>query len=149
VGGDGGALEEAKRYVTARNITGVQFVGHVSGVDKVQALRMADCYLFPSYEEGMPISVLEAMAFGVPVITRPVGALADFFSNGDMGFMTESKSPEVLARLMNTLIGDPAACNRMGRYNRDYALKHFTASQVAAEIESIYRDVLKDSYAGI
>lgn len=53
---------------------------------------MFDCdiFFFPFYGEGMPISVLEAMAFSMPVITRNVGGIKDFFINGEMGFCTDS-----------------------------------------------------------
>jgi glycosyltransferase involved in cell wall biosynthesis len=142
VAGDGGGLADAKKLVGELEIPDVRFVGYVSGEGKARELRRAHCYLFPSYEEGMPISVLEAMAFGLPVITRPVGALADFFENGVMGYMTESKAPEVLADLMQKLLGDPVACEQMGQYNRKYVSEHFIAASVAAQIESIYSDIL-------
>jgi glycosyltransferase involved in cell wall biosynthesis len=142
VAGDGEGMEEAKKLIEERKIPDVRFVGYVSGEEKAKELSRAHCYLFPSYEEGMPISVLEAMAFGLPVITRPVGALADFFENGAMGYMTESKAPEVFAGLMQKLLDDPVACEQMGQYNRKYAKEHFSASSVAAQIESIYSDVL-------
>jgi glycosyltransferase involved in cell wall biosynthesis len=139
VAGDGEGLDEAKQYVTVRKIEGVQFVGFVHGEQKVKLFLSAQCYLFPSYYgEGMPISVLEAMTFGLPIITRPVAALADFFKNGIMGYMTESKSPEILAQLIRKLIDDPLGCNKMSKYNRKYAIERFNALSVAAEIESIY-----------
>lgn len=145
VAGDGKGLEEAKQLVLTRKIADVKFVGYVHGEDKAKVFRKAHCYLFPSYDEGMPISVLEAMAFGLPVITRPVGALAEIFENGTMGYMTESKSPEILAQLIRKLIDDPVGCDRMSQYNRKYAIDRFNASSVAADIESIYFDVLRSN----
>ncbi|MGB5156645.1 glycosyltransferase family 4 protein [Desulfobacterium sp. N47] len=149
VAGDGKGLEEAKKLVTDQKIADVQFVGYVTGEDKAKVFRNADCYLFPSYEEGMPISVIEAMAFGLPVITRPVGALADFFENGIMGYLTESKSPELLADLVKKLIDDPVLCDKMSRYNRQYVSEHFSAAFVAAYIKTIYSDILNSNRVGI
>ena len=143
VAGDGGGTAEAKRLVGELKIPDVRFVGYVSGEGKARELRQADCYVFPSYEEGMPISVLEAMAFGLPVITRPVGALADFFEDGVMGCLTESKAPEVLAGLMQKLLDDPAARERMGQYNRRFAWEHFSAAAVTGLLESVYSDVTR------
>ena len=143
VAGDGGGTAEAKRLVGELKIPDVRFVGYVSGEDKARELRRADCYVFPSYEEGMPISVLEAMAFGLPVITRPVGALADFFEDGVMGYMTESKAPEVLAGLMQKLLDDPAARERMGQYNQKFAWEHFSAVAVTGLLETVYSDVTR------
>lgn len=145
VAGDGGALVEARRFIESHNIQDIRFVGHVTGKIKALLFREAHCYFFPSYEEGMPISVLEAMAFGLPVITRPVGGLPDFFEDGKMGFMTESKSPEILAELVRRLIDDPIKCRNIRQFNKEYALEHFSASSVAAEMESIYRVTLGGS----
>ena len=130
-------------------IPDVRFVGYVSGEDKAGELRRADCYVFPSYEEGMPISVLEAMAFGLPVITRPVGALADFFEDGVMGYMTESKAPGVLAGLMQKLLDDPAARERMGQYNQQFAWEHFSAAAVTGLLETIYSDVSRQALSPV
>jgi len=148
VAGDGPYLGEAKKLAEALGLAGVAFAGYVSGGRKVEELRRADCYLFPSFHgEGMPISVLEAMAFGLPVITRPVGALADFFEDGAMGYLTESRSPEVLAELMGKMMDDPAGRERMGRYNREYARGRFSPSAVAAMLEAIYADVTRPGRA--
>ncbi len=68
----------------------MRFLGHVSGAAKTQAFRAADIYLFTSLAEGMPNSVLEAMAFGLPIVTRPVGGIRDFFEDGRMGYATDS-----------------------------------------------------------
>jgi glycosyltransferase involved in cell wall biosynthesis len=148
VAGDGEGLEEAKQFVKVRGIADVQFVGFVRGEEKAKIFQMAHCYLFPSYHEGMPISVLEAMSFGLPVITRPVGAMVDFFENGIMGFMTISKSPEILAQLIRKLIDDPHECDKISIYNRKYAIKHFNPVSVAADIESIYFKVY-GAYTGL
>lgn len=90
----------------------------------------------------MPSSVLEAMAFGLPVITRPVGGLKDFFEDGKMGFITESKAPEAFADLMEKLITDCDDRKKIARYNQRYAREHFMASKVAKRIENIYREIL-------
>lgn len=149
VAGDGEGLGDAKKLVAERKIPGVRFVGYVSGEDKARELRQAHCYLFPSHEEGMPISVLEAMAFGLPVIARPVGALADFFKNGVMGYLTESQNPAVYADLMQKLLNDPIGRGQMSRYNTKYALEQFSASAVTALLEGIYADVVCSERDGL
>lgn len=141
VAGTGTALEEAQKYVIDNNIHNVEFVGYVRGRQKTENFSTAHCYLFPSYSEGMPISVVEAMAFGLPVITRPVGALADFFRDGEMGFLTASKDPAVFARLVEQLIVAPALCDKMSRINREYAMGRFSSSSVVDRFSSIYRNV--------
>lgn len=142
VAGDGPELKAAKTYATKNGIRNVTFCGYLQGSNKWAAFRDADVYIFPSYSEGMPISVLEAMAFGLPIITRPVGGIPDFFEIGKMGYLTESKDPNVYAQLMEKFIVDRALGIRMGGYNREYAREHFAAQSVAKRIENIYKEVL-------
>ena len=141
--GDGEELARARAYAEKRNLQDVVFPGYLHGEQKHDALMGADCYFFPTYYgEGMPTSVLEAMAYGLPVITRPVGGLKDFFEHGKMGFISESKEPQVFADHIEELIRKPELRGKMGEYNRAYAKEQFMASKVAQRIERIYRAVL-------
>lgn len=71
---------------------------------KIETFISHDIYCFPTYGEGMPVSLLEAMAFGFPVVTRPVGGIKDFFENGKHGFLTNSKDPEIFAELIEKFL---------------------------------------------
>ena len=142
--GDGPELEASREHTREAKIPDVEFPGYLQGQQKIDAFRRADVYVFPSsYGEGMPISVLEAMASGLPVVTRPVGGLKDFFTDGVMGFMTASTDPRVFAERIERLIEEPDLRRRIGRYNYAYAREHFTASSVARKIESVYRETLE------
>jgi len=139
VAGDGSQLSGAVQFASDRQLVDVSFTGHVEGTAKYEVFRAADAYLFPSYAEGLPISVLEAMAYGLPIVTRAVGGLRDFFQDGVMGFLTESREPEVLASLLSRLIRDPSLGSNIGLFNYQYARREFTSSQVAARLEEVYR----------
>jgi len=143
VAGDGQELSAVKQYVMERKIEGVDFRGFVNGQDKVRVLKEGDMYVFPSYSEGMPNSVLEAMAFGLPIITRAVGGLRDFFEDGKMGFITESKDPKIFADYIEKLACNTELRKRIGKYNHEYAVEHFPASKVVRRIERIYHNVLE------
>jgi glycosyltransferase involved in cell wall biosynthesis len=142
VAGDGSHLNGAVRAAFAQRLADVSFVGNVEGGAKYQLFRTADAYLFPSYAEGLPISVLEAMAYGLPIVTRAVGGLRDFFQDGVMGFCTESMEPEVFASLLSQLVCDSGLCSNISLFNRQYARTHFTSAQVAASLKEVYRFVL-------
>jgi glycosyltransferase involved in cell wall biosynthesis len=142
VAGNGGELSNARAYVLSREIEGVEFTGYLRGEAKRKVFSRADVYLLPTYGEGMPISVLEAMAYGLPVITRPVGGIRDFFEDGKMGFVTESRSPEVFAQLLKNLAVDQGLRSRISAYNIAYAKDHFLASKVASRIKEIYKKVI-------
>jgi glycosyltransferase involved in cell wall biosynthesis len=141
VAGDGSELQAAKNYTDEKNIPNVIFKGRVEGEEKKKIFLGSDLYLFPTYHgEGMPTSILEAMAFGLPVITRKVGGIEDFFENGEMGFATASTDVAVLADLIEYIKIDENLRKRMSDYNRLYADRRFRASQVVKRIETIYEE---------
>jgi glycosyltransferase involved in cell wall biosynthesis len=144
VAGDGTEYEKAFRYVSDKKIIDVNFTGYVRGDFKQKVFFDSDCYIFPTYHgEGMPTSVLEAMAAGIPAITRPVGGLKDFFEDGKMGFLTQSLDPKVYAQYIERMINNPQLCQKIGRYNREYAKKRFAASQVVKRLENIFSIVCR------
>lgn len=146
IAGDGPELQAVKRYVQDKKILDVAFPGFISGELKHAAFEHASIFLFPtSYGEGMPIAVLEAMAHGLPVITRPVGGIRDYFENGRMGFITESLDPVVFAGMLETLVVDGALRQQIGEFNRNYAQDHFMPSKVAERLRSIYRRLMEDA----
>lgn len=128
-------VEEVKAYVVRNGIPDVTFRGAVSGGQKRDAFIHSDLYLLSSYQEGMATSVLEAMAFGLPVISRPVGGIRDFFIEGRMGYLLESLEPADYADRMVYLIEHPAECKDMSSEVYHYARTHFLASTVASTME--------------
>ncbi len=143
VAGTGSDLNAAVQYVKNKNINGIEFIGYVSHNEKINTFMEASIFLLPTwYGEGMPTSVIEAMAFGLPVITRPVGGLKDFFENEKMGYMTKSRNPEVIAGLIKNLIENKDKMAEIGRYNHEYAKRRFLASKVAERLDKIYEYVV-------
>jgi glycosyltransferase involved in cell wall biosynthesis len=143
IGGDGSELAPAREYVRSRGIRDVEFPGWLAGEAKHEAMTRADVFLFPTlWGEGCPCSILEAMAYGLPIVTRPTGGVADFFEEGTMGFLTDSEDPGTFAALLDKLLPDPALRARMSAYNHHYARMHFCASTAAGRLRDIYRHVL-------
>lgn len=139
IAGTGSELARAKQFARRERIPGVRFLGYVEDQAKEAAYRDADIFYFPSfYGEGMPNAVLEAMAYGVPVVTRPVGGLGDFFENEKMGFVSDSRDPAEFAELIGALVVDERRRREMGGFNRSYAERRFKASGVAKRLYDIY-----------
>jgi len=137
--GAGPELDRARDYAESAGLGKVEFPGYLQGAAKRHAFQSADAYLFPSWTEGLPISVLEAMAQGLPVVASAVGGLPDFFLNGRMGFITERAEPEVFASLLSELITNTTLCSAISHFNHAYAREHFRPTLVAARLEDIYR----------
>lgn len=135
IAGVGGELENAKQYAIENNIV-ADFLGNISGYTLINEFKTANVYILPSHAEGMPTSVLEAMAFGLPVISRPVGGLCDFFENGKMGQLIESLEPQEYADAIDKYLNTPTLAKDISAYNHKYAKEHFLASSVAKAIET-------------
>lgn len=144
VAGDGAELAGAKSLVRERSIPNVTFTGYAAGREKYRLFERVHIFCFPSYYgEGMPNAVAEAMAFGLPVVTRPVGGIADFFQNGVHGFATHSKEPKILADLLERLRADKKLYRDISLHNYHYAQSHFLASRAAERLEQIYNSIQK------
>ncbi len=145
VAGDGPALEEARGAVRANEVPGVTFCGYLDGEEKRSVLERSDLYILPtSYGEGMPISVIEAMAWGLAVVARPVGGLPDVFTEGEMGFLTPSLDPAVFADILERLIRTPELRVQIARVNATAVQDRFLARSAAGRLERIYRETLDD-----
>lgn len=144
IAGDGSELGGVKLYVKNLSLPNVIFKGYVNGEEKKQLLENSYIFCFPSYYgEGMPNGVVEAMAFGMPVITRTVGGIPDFFKNGKNGYMTDSKNPIVIAGLIEKIIKDEELYKRISLYNYQYAQLQFLSSRAVKRLEKYYQNVLK------
>lgn len=143
IAGDGREDGEVRNFIKRNNIKNTSFTGYIEGNEKRKVFMEADIYLFPSYYEGMPNSVLEAMAFGLPVVATNVGGLPDFFINGTFGYITDDKQPEVLAELIEKIMVIPELGRKMSLNNYKYANEQFLSDKVVKRIESIYELVIK------
>ncbi|RBP27056.1 glycosyltransferase involved in cell wall biosynthesis [Oceanihabitans sediminis] len=137
IAGDGSKLEDAKDFVKEYKLEDVTFLGSISGDELIKTFSKASIYILPSHGEGMPTSVLEAMAFGIPIISRPVGGLVDFFKESENGYLIESYQPEKYAGKITQLLKESDTCKRIGEYNHIYAKNNFMASKVALKLEEI------------
>lgn len=135
--GDGTVLTELRQFVEDNKINDITFTGALSGKAIIEEYKNADFFFFTSHGEGMPTVVLEAMAFGLPVVTRAVGGLCDFFEDGKMGRMTDSLRPEDFAYMIEPYLQDKELTKRTSVYNHMYAKEHFLASKVAKQLEDI------------
>jgi glycosyltransferase involved in cell wall biosynthesis len=145
VAGDGKELDNVKSFVRAHNLDNVTFAGYIKGQEKRRRFQEAHILFLPSYAEGCPVSVIEAMAYGLPVVTRSVGGVVDFFENERNGFISQSLDPNVLAGQIERLLVDKKLYKRISLYNYQYAQSHFLASNAALRLEKIYETTFGNS----
>jgi len=93
-----GEINEVKEVLYKKGLQSkVNVPGWISGNDKQDLLSKSDVYILPSYNEGLPISILEAMAAGLPVISTPIGGIPDAVIDGKNGYLIEPGDFEDLA----------------------------------------------------
>ncbi|MFQ5767329.1 MAG: glycosyltransferase family 4 protein [Acidobacteriota bacterium] len=120
----------------------VAFLGPVPEGEKMAAYAAADVFLLPSYGEGQPLSILEAMAAGLPVISTPVGSIGEVIAEGKNGFLVPPGDVKALSEAMLKLALDPELRERMGRANRQEACRRFDARRLFKEIESCWLNLM-------
>ena len=117
----------------------VTFPGYIRDKEKAQVLVDADVFVFPTYYgEGCPVSLLEAMAAGIPIITSKAGGISDFITDGKNGYLLDTVSTAEVEKAIVGLLTKPAARKAMGEYNREIAWRLYEASVVSKEIEAMY-----------
>lgn len=97
----------------------VDLLGYVAGEELRRAYREADAFVLPSYfAEGFPLAVMEAMSYGLPIVTTPIRGCADHLLEGEHALFVPAREPEVLAGRLAALLGDGDLRRRMSRANR-------------------------------
>lgn len=142
IAGAGEDEAEVRAYVERTGCGFVKFLGHVTGEAKWRALEEASIFLFPTcYPEGLSNAVLEAMLHGLPVVTRPEGALGELLVDGVHGVVSASTDPACFADGLAALLADPKAYRRIAARNREEAEGRFTRERVATRLLEIYAAV--------
>ncbi|MDA3780733.1 MAG: glycosyltransferase family 4 protein, partial [Bacteroidales bacterium] len=143
IAGDGLEEENIKHLVRKKNLKDIEFLGFVNDASKISVFRNSHIYVFPSYSEGMPTSVLEAMACGLPVITTAVGGLVDFFESNTHGFMLDTPpNKNDFVKSIEILLNDKSLMFNISLNNHKYALNNFLASKIAKENINICKEVI-------
>lgn len=105
-------------FIYNQRSNSVEYHGVVDGEKKNLLFEQADALVLPSYTEGFPNVVLEAMSFGLALVVTPVGALPEILKEPDNVLFVKRGNTEVLLKQMERLIEFPSLCLQMGENNR-------------------------------
>jgi glycosyltransferase involved in cell wall biosynthesis len=119
----------------------IDHLGPVSLEERLAFFKRADVFVLPTYAEGTPISMLEAMAAGLPVVSTPVGGIPDVVEDGVEGFIVKPGDVEALADRLARLINDPERRRRMGRRAQD-KVRPFNWDVVLPQLEREIRQAI-------
>lgn len=142
-GGDG----FVERYETLARELGIEqrceFLGWITGEDKERLFHRAGIYCLPSKNEGMPMSVLEAMAHGLPVIATPVGGVPRLISNNTDGFIVPVDDVNRLSQILVDLAGNPARRATVGATARKKIVESFNLDDNIKALGMLYRKLMQ------
>lgn len=126
-------------FIAAEALEFVSFLGPVSGVRKWACYRSADLFVLPSYYEGQPLCILEAMHYGLPIVTTSVGGIGDIFNReAPFGAYVKPGDVDELYAAICLLADDKLGREAMGLSNQAHARERFTAkAHVAAVVGAL------------
>jgi glycosyltransferase involved in cell wall biosynthesis len=133
--GDGRLRKAMERKADREHIPNVHFLGFRSDVP--QLLQATDIFVLPSKREGLPRSIMEAMAAGKPVVATNVRGSRDLVEHGVTGLLVELGDVDGLAQALLQLIRDPELRRRMGEASRA-KIQDYDLSRVLVEMAAIY-----------
>ncbi len=120
----------------------VEFLGWITDDRKIEVLNGCDVFILPSYNEGLPISVLESMSYGKAIISTKVGGIPEIVHNGENGLLIDPGNLDQLENALNFFIEHPDTLAGYGRASVLMVRKHMP-EEVIKELENIYKSVLK------
>jgi glycosyltransferase involved in cell wall biosynthesis len=120
----------------------VVFLGHREDIPELLAL--CDLFVLPSHFEGLPVSVIEAMAAAKPVVATDVGGTNEAVAHGETGLLVPARQPEALAGAINSILGDPGLARRFGTAGRARAQREFSAEVMVQRVTRVYEEVLEE-----
>jgi glycosyltransferase involved in cell wall biosynthesis len=145
IAGDSSIMREVEKAVASLKVPqdAIVIAGYLRSEKKIRILESHHVFCFPTEEaEGMPNAVLEAMAFGMPIITRPAGGIADFFVDGEMGILLAGNEPVKIAEAISSIISNRARLAAIAQHNYQYAQRRFLATGAAEMLRTRYLEMV-------
>lgn len=113
----------------------------ITAAEVAEELRRAAVFCLPSYNEGLPMAMLEAMAHGVPLLVTSVGSIPEVVADGDQGFVVAPGDIPALAARLEALAGDPELRRRMGARARETLAERYSLDAAAGRTAAVYREL--------
>ena len=137
-GPDRQAIEEmVKEYGLLSNVV---LAGQQSDMPAVYAAM--DIFVLPSLNEGLPMTILEAMAASRPVVATRVGAISKVINDGENGLLVNPRDTEGLRNAIASLLANPERCRQMGEKAHDWVSRNYTSEAMALKYRQLYDEIL-------
>lgn len=137
-----GEVERLEKTISDKQVNeDVNFAGWVNGKKKAELLNKCDVYVLPSYFEGMPISILEAMSYGKPVISTTVGGIPEIVKPGFNGWLFQPGDRDALNSIIKEAMQNKHLLKEYGNNSLKIS-KDYTPESVFQSLKDLYQQVL-------
>lgn len=140
-GGDG----DIEKYQKLAEGLGIEqacsFIGWTTGIRKSEVFQESSIYCLPSKNEGMPMSILEAMSYGLATVATPVGGIPQIITDGKDGFLFPVDEVGPLVNVLDLLMGNDALKERIGRAGRERIQSAFSLDAFAKNLINVYKEI--------
>ena len=142
--GDGGDRERVHHLVSESPVrSSITFLGPLTGDKKFECYSRCDVFALPAREDGFPVVVPEANAFGKPVVGGRSGGIPEAITHGENGLLVDPNSVDEVADAITGLLENPSEAHRLGANGRRRVESEFTWKASATSLLSVVHDVLK------
>jgi glycosyltransferase involved in cell wall biosynthesis len=125
----------------------VKFCGFINNIGDY--LAATDIFVFPSFQEGFPNSVLEAMACGIPVLSTKIGGVVDVIRDGKNGLLVEPDNVNQLADALKKLISDAEYASTLGKNALKTVRENYDINLIANKYVELYERLMKNSWSAL
>ncbi len=137
-----GEIEDGKRISKELGIEEqCVFLGWINGEEKDKVFKESSILCLPSYAEGFPMAVLDAWAYGLPVITTPVGGIPDIVNDGENGLLFNPGDEAALTQKLQLLIENNGLRAKLSEESLHLASTMFNANTIVNQLDKIYREI--------
>jgi glycosyltransferase involved in cell wall biosynthesis len=134
-----GELEQVRALIEELQVSDViRINGWIRGEAKHQTLLRSDILLLPSYNEGLPVAILEALSYGMAVISTHVGGIAEAVRHQKNGLLLQPGDVAALGKALEDLTTDADRLNRMKLRSRQLCQEHFAHHRIFATMQTLY-----------
>jgi glycosyltransferase involved in cell wall biosynthesis len=136
--GDGPERKDLEQYARSKGLAGmVEFAGYKSQSDVAQALQNTDMFVLPSFAEGVPVVLMEAMAARVPVVATRIAGIPELVEDGVSGMLVPAGDVDSLAVAISDLLDDKKRRKKIGQAAREKVIAEFNIEHEAAWLAKI------------
>ncbi|MBT4121082.1 MAG: glycosyltransferase family 4 protein [Candidatus Magasanikbacteria bacterium] len=140
--GGGPKKIELEKFIVQNKVKNVNLLGSLSRDQVFDMVNESDVFVLVSKYEGLPMTILEAMSFGLPVVASDVGGVGEIIEDGINGFLLKNNSAEELKESLEKLIIDKRLREKMGAVSIEKVLSEFSIDKMLKKTEELYNKVI-------